>query len=149
MALRKDTYVAAVMSVAGTKEFSPGHIQKIFFILDRELDVQYFDFKPDAYGPYDGDVYGAARRLEEKGLATVRKEAEYEYHMFRLTDDGVSKGKKAFGRLPKKVRTFIEGVVVWALSLTFHELVAAVFNEYPDMKENAVFKDWEESSANV
>jgi len=43
--------------------------------------------------------------------------------------------------LSDEVRKYLDDVVEWTRSLSFTELVKAIYQDYPDMKANSVFRD--------
>ena len=133
----------AAMSPAGTESFSPVQVQKLFFLLDRNIadrtGGEKFDFVPYDYGPFDADVYNELEELQEDGLVEVTRKSAFGHRTFRLTDQGLKEGQIAFSELSDSTQDYIGRVVKWVRSLTFRQLVSAIYREYPEMKENSVF----------
>lgn len=40
----------------------------------------------------------------------------------------------------RPLQDFLHKAATWVLSLTFQELVAAIYKRYPDMKANSIFR---------
>lgn len=136
-------FMLAAMSPAGTENFSPVQVQKIFFLLDRNIADRTggvkFDFVPYDYGPFDIDVYNELENLQEDELVEVTRKPAFGHRTFQLTDQGLKEGQIALSELSDNSQDYIGRVVDWVRSLTFPQLVSAIYREYPDMKENSVF----------
>ncbi len=139
----REDFMLAVMSHAGNRTFTPVQVQKLFFLLDRNVpDPQngpYFDFEPYDYGPFDKEVYEELDNLDEQEFVEVMKPFGHGVRTYRLTDEGKVLGEKHFEALPKDVQQYIEKTVDFVRSLSFADLVSAIYKEYPDMKVNSVF----------
>ncbi len=140
---RRD-FVLASMSPAGQRSFSPVQIQKLFFLLDKHIAEPtggpHFQFVPYDYGPFDKDVYLELDRLDQEGLVEVLVPNSYRSREYRLTDRGHECGAGALENLPQEVRNYVGEVVNWVRSLSFAELVSAIYTAYPEMRENSVFR---------
>lgn len=64
---REQLLVAAMASCPGAR-YSPVQIQKLIFVVDRELagpvGGPFYDFRPYDYGPFDATVYADLEALE-------------------------------------------------------------------------------------
>lgn len=133
----------ASMSPAGTGSFSPVQVQKLFFLLDRNIGEQiggpFFDFAPYDYGPFDSAVYHELEGMEDDGLVEVIEQSRFGRRTYRLTDQGLKDGQDALSELDEPMRDYTIRLVGWLRSLTFQQLVSAIYNKYPDMKVNSVF----------
>jgi uncharacterized protein len=73
---RRDTVLAALAAAGANAWFSPVQVQKLLFLIDREVpafvDGPHFAFAPYDYGPFDARVYGELDRLEELGMSHDR-----------------------------------------------------------------------------
>lgn len=140
---RRD-FVLASMAPAGQRSFSPVQIQKLFFLLDGHIAEPtggpHFRFIPYDYGPFDKDVYLELDRLNQEGLIEILVSNSYRSREYRLTDRGHERGVKALKDLPQEVQNYVGAVVNWVRSLSFAELVSAIYTAYPDMRENSVFR---------
>ena len=66
------TFVLAGMAPAGNAPFSPVQVQKLFFLLDRNIANYtagpHFGFEPYDYGPFDKQVYCDLEAMAADGL---------------------------------------------------------------------------------
>ena len=140
--LQKNVVLSALASSNDLAALSPVQIQKLFFVLDRELgpfiEGPVFNFQPYDYGPFDKAVYETFATLSLEGLASVRISGSY--HVYSLTPDGVSLGRRILSQYHPDVQRFIGQALTWVRSLSFETLVASIYERYPDMKVNSVFK---------
>ncbi len=138
---RKD-WALIVIAEARCRHMSPVQLQKALFLLSMEAkeDVgdDFYDFKPYDYGPYDSDVSTDAELLVEEGLLTSKR---HRWTEFAATLDGVEKANKLKMSLESKAAAYVTEVVAWVCSLSFTQLVSAIYKKYPAMKENSVFSD--------
>lgn len=122
---------------------SPVQVQKLFFILDREIPEEiggpHFDFEPYDYGPFDSSVYSEIENLEMAGLAEIKKVAPY--RLYGLTDAGVQKGLAIADEIPQKARRYIKEAGSFVRRLSFQQLVSAVYKQYPEMRAKSVFRE--------
>jgi hypothetical protein len=141
--MQRDELILAALAAAGQNEsFAPVQVQKLFFLIDRELSAflggPHFAFKPYDYGPFDRIVYDELDRLEMLDL--VRKQSTDRYRVYVLTPSGFSEGQRQLATIPEPARSFIQQAAIWVRSLNFQQLVAAIYNRYPDMKVNSIFQ---------
>jgi hypothetical protein len=122
---------------------SPVQVQKLFFLIDRnvpsETEGPHFDFQPYNYGPFDSAVYATLEQLRADGLVqTVRCQSWKEY---RLSDNGQLRGDEVLSRLPQKARAYLQEASAFVRSLGFTQLVRAIYKAYPEMRQNSVFQE--------
>ena len=139
----KDQHMIAAMSPAGTKHFTPVQVQKMFFLLDKNIAKHtlgpHFDFEPHGYGPFDKEVYRGLECLENKGLVEIFDLDKYGLRRYRLTDEGREIGEKLLSKLPQSVQDYNKTIVKFIRGVSFAQLVTAIYDVYPEMKENSVF----------
>lgn len=139
---REELILAAF--AAGGKDviFSPVQAQKLFFLIDREakhlVDGPHFNFRPYDYGPFDKSVYDAIDAMSMTGMTTVQSSGRY--RSYGLTASGFARGSAKLDSLPENAKTFITEVANWVRSLSFGQLVSSVYQAYPDMKVNSIFR---------
>ena len=142
--MRRKDLVLAAMSPARDDPFSPVQVQKLFFLLDKQIpefiDGPHFRFAPYDYGPFDKDVYLVLETLCKERLVEISISPSNHSREYHLTDRGHEIGRKNLRNLPKNVQDHITKVVFWIRPLSFAELVSAIYNAYPEMKENSVFR---------
>ena len=141
--MQRNDFVLAAMCPAGTDLFTPVQIQKLLFLLDRNVSEEtngpHFSFEPYHYGPFDSEVYLELDGLEDKGLIRIFREGIHEQRRYQLTDDGNKKGSESLETLPEHIQQYISEVVEFVRSCTFTELVSSIYKAYPEMKVNSVF----------
>ena len=141
--MRRSDYALAVLSAAGEQaSFSPVQVQKLFFILDREIPNlvggPYFAFEPYDFGPFDKDVYREIEILELDDR--VEQSGGGSYRRYSLTTAGLTEGRTLLAGLQAPVRDYIAEIAAWVRSLSFSQLVSAIYRDYPEMKEKSIFQ---------
>jgi len=139
---RQEIILAALASGGQNATFSPVQVQKLFFVIDREVPHRvggpFFDFAPYDYGPFDSAVYDELDRMKSIGIVFI--DASGRYRRYSLTDDGFQMGVFELQKLPSDIQKFFSGLTAWVRKLDFQQLVASIYNKYPDMKVNSVFR---------
>ena len=132
----------AALSVAGGATHTPVQVQKLFFLIDQEISKhiggKHFDFEPYNYGPFDRAVYQELEMLAAKGYVEFVPQSTWS--SYRLTEDGQAKGEEYLAKLDKKAVSYIRDVSEFVRSLSFTQLVSAIYKAYPKMRENSVFQ---------
>lgn len=139
----RERLVLAALAPARCAAFQPVQVQKLFFLIDDklagELGGKAFDFKPYDYGPYDKNVYTVLEHLQEQGLVSISEGHRSGDRRYNLTEEGQAKGRVALDSYGQDLAGRITTLSEWVRSLTFTQLVSAIYNEYPDMRVNSVF----------
>ena len=143
---RVSDYVLAVLSVGDGRSFSPVQLQKLFFVLDREIpnlvDGPHFDFKPYDYGPFDSSVYAALEELISNGHLVLSGHPGHPYRTYQTTNEGFSRGRELLAsEFCDRAKDYVKKVVDFVLRCSFSELVSAIYKQYPEMKSNSIFRD--------
>ena len=138
---QRDIILAAFAPAKGSLH-TPVQVQKLLFLIDREIpqyvDGPHFNFKPYHYGPFDLLVYDELATLAEEKYIDIVPESNW--NSYRLTDTGQKEGEKILNSLNPKAKLFIETMSVFVRSVSFEQLVSAIYKAYPEMKENSVFR---------
>ena len=141
--MSKEEFILLTMSVSSDSSFTPVQVQKLFFLLDRTIPDHiggpYFDFKPYDYGPFDEQVYSELEQLKAYELVEISTLNDSGLRTYRLTKKGVEKGKELLEQLSEPIQRYINEVISFVCSLSFAELVSAIYQAYPEMRENSVF----------
>lgn len=139
----KRKLVLAALAASATSMHTPVQIQKILFILEKNVSAELggpsFDFKPYDYGPFDAAVYDQLRTLEHEELVTASP-TQRGWKKYQLTSAGTIAGKAVLAELSPRLSSYILDVSKFVLSLSFAELVSAIYKAYPEMKVNSVFR---------
>jgi len=140
--MTKDDIIIAAMAAGGTYSLTPVQIQKLLFLVDKraaaKLDGPSFNFEPYHYGPFDREIYERLEALARNGLVEIIGTSYSRTRSYRLTPKGLEIGNKILGRLPEPVREFMEKLSTFVRSLTFVQLVSAIYRAYPEMRVNSV-----------
>ena len=141
--MTRDELMLAALAAAGENAtLSPVQVQKLFFLIDRELGPlaggPFFDFQPYDYGPFDRAVYDALSLLEMRGMLESRHTGRY--RVYALSPTGYIHGSSQLETMEPQIKNYIEQLASWIKKLSFQQLVAAIYNKYPDMKVNSVFQ---------
>lgn len=140
---RQQTILAALAGIEDGS-FTPVQVQKIFFLIDRNLPAsiggQKFNFQPYDYGPFDPDVYRELETLERQGLVRIDQLIGGGKRVYSLTPNGYKVGVEILGGLQPQVSQYIRELTSWIVSQSFSTLVGTIYRLYPDMKVNSVFK---------
>ena len=100
-----------------------------------------YDFKPYDYGPFDRKVYSDVNGLQEQGRAAINQQVGARWRTYAATPQGVKEGRHLAEQLKVEERTVLEKIASLVRSLTFNELVSAIYKAYPDMRARSVFRD--------
>ena len=141
--MERHDFVLACMSPAENEIFRPVQVQKLFFLIDRNLHEilggQYFNFEPYNYGPFDKTVYEALEALAAEEMIEIVQ--DHTWKSYKLTNAGLERGRVVFEELPEKAKAYITQISNFVLSLSFTQLVRAIYNAYPEMRANSVFQE--------
>lgn len=139
---RNDILLAALAAGGENATFTPVQVQKMFFLIDREashlVDGPHFNFEAYDYGPFDRGVYDGLDALARVDRARVHNTGRY--RVYGLSQTGFHEGSARLAALPAHTRTYIVEVANWVRQLSFEQLVASIYNRYPEMKANSVFR---------
>lgn len=135
--------VLAIMSPAGERRYSPVQVQKLFFLVDRNvathLGGQLFQFRPYNYGPFDRAVYDDLEALSAQGLVELSRQQTWT--AYGLTEEGQRVGKAVLDQLPPPVQAYAARAAEFVLALDFTQLVSSIYKAYPEMRANSVFQE--------
>lgn len=143
--LSREDIILAVLSTVENFAYSPVQIQKLFFLIDKKvadkLGGPFFNFIAYNYGPFDQSIYDDLSKLAMKGYVEVLMSGLNQWRQYKLTTKGQEKGTNILQRLDEKLNKAIFSLASFVTSLSFAELVSAVYQAYPEMKVNSIFRD--------
>ena len=141
--LNRESVVLAGLAASQGATLEPVQVQKFFFLVDKKISHliggPHFDFQPYAYGPFDKAVYIVLEQLERAGQVKIVREAVSQRRWFRLTAEGQRVGDAILAQLPEGVADFLRRLSQFVTERSFAELVAAIYDAYPEMRENSIF----------
>lgn len=139
---RKEFVLAVLASGGCGVRFTPVQVQKLFFLIDKEIPDLIggcqFNFEPYNYGPFDKGVYDEVDELERQGY--VEAFSENTWRNYSLTPGGQEIGEKLLASLPPEAQDYIKRASEFVRSLSFRQLVLAIYKAFPEMRENSVFQ---------
>lgn len=138
---KRSQVVLAGMAAGGMKaQFNPVQIQKLFFIFDRvipdKINGPHFAFAPYHFGPFDKAVYDELYALRRTGKVDIDHARRYQ--RYSLTETGFALGEKALMVCPPSIARYFRDVAQWIQSLTFQELLKAIYARFPEMAQNSL-----------
>lgn len=141
MARQRFDIVLAAMAAGGPEaRYDPVRVQKLFFLIDREIpqyiDGPHFHFEPYHYGPFDKAVYEGLDGLAERG--EIKVDTTRRYNQYSLTDSGYERGVAVLSTLPEVAANYMEEAAKWVRLVPFKHLLSAIYRQYPDMASNSV-----------
>ena len=140
--MKRREIVLSAMAPANGESHSPVQVQKLLFLLDREaaelVGGPYFKFVPYNYGPFDKTVYEELEQLDAEGMVKISQIGWT--RSYALTPTGQQQGDGFLGNLPEQAQEYIRGASEFVKSLSFMQLVSAIYRTYPDMRENSVLR---------
>jgi uncharacterized protein YwgA len=120
---------------------TPVQAVKMLFLMEKEaadgIGGAKYRFVPYDYGPFDQGVYVELEDLARRGLVEV---VEGRPRVYRLTETGRVEAAKAMARLDENVSGLISRIGIWMSRLTFAQLVTAIYDRYPEMRANSIFR---------
>lgn len=140
--MNRREFELAALAASNGQSFTPVQLQKLLFLLDRNIGSHLggsgFDFQPYHYGPFDVNVYSTFASLEHEGLAVIEN-PNSSRRLYRLTESGQHEGLKILDSLDKSIAAYMGTVGQFVRSLSFAGLVSSIYEAYPEMKANSVF----------
>ena len=133
-----------MLAMAEGRPFSPVQIQKSLFLTIRNFpDIvskgDTYDFVPYDYGPFDKAVYEDINELQREGLAEISFSAGGRWREYRATRQGRETARPLIEKLSKNRQKYLTDVCAWVRSLSFPQLVSAIYKSYPEMRANSIF----------
>jgi uncharacterized protein YwgA len=144
VALSRDQMLLIVLSLAEGKPMTPVQVQKSLFLADDKIRDAFrsrYDFQPYDYGPFDRQVYVDAESLTQRGLVEIGTDERGGWKTYSATKEGTHQGSELRKQLNEPQRAMLSRIVRLVRSLSFTELVSAIYRSYPPMRERSVFRD--------
>jgi uncharacterized protein len=142
--ISQEDIVLAALSPAGGTPYSPVQVQKLLFLVDQNLSPCLgglkFDFQPHHYGPFDKRVYFTLEDLAQRGMVEITR-GRGNWPEYRLTPEGQTRAAEVMAGLDERARSYLGRVSAFVRSLSFSELVSAIYKAYPEMRVRSVFQE--------
>ena len=143
MALTKRDWTLLAISAADGEPLSPVQLQKALFLLGKmkpySVSRSFYDFTPYNYGPFDAAIYHDAETLAGDGLVAIQPSRQGKWVQYAGTAKGMLIAKTLEAADPGAA-DYLRRAVAWVRSLSFQDLVKAIYAHYPEYKANSVFQ---------
>jgi uncharacterized protein YwgA len=121
---------------------TPVQVQKNMFLMKmeagRKVGRNFYNFVPYNYGPFCADIYRDLESLRDQGLLEINNLGR-SWSAYSITDSGRKAAGKAQRNLNDKAIDYLGKATDWVTSLTFVDLLKAIYAKYPKYKKNSVF----------
>ena len=142
--MTRQEFMLAVLAAGNGAEYAPVQVQKLFFLIDRTVPERvggpWFDFRPDAYGPFDQAVYDELRTLAGQGLVAITSVPNGP-PSYRPTPEGLSAGQGSLADFPTATAEYLRQLSVWVRQQSFTSLLSYVYQAFPEMRARSVFAE--------
>ena len=143
MTLNQADVIAAAFAGAGPgAAFDPIRVQKLLFLIDREVSDRiggpFFDFQPYHYGPFDRAIYSVTGQMLAEG--TLVADTSGPYPRYLLSALGQRRGGAVLASLPEPIADYFGRVARWVRLVPYRQMLAAIYREYPEMAVNSVVR---------
>ena len=133
-----------VIDEAGPTGLSPVQLQKVLFLIGKNLPDEvgdsYYEFIPYNYGPFDQRVYSDADSLIKDELVQTIQVSGRSWAYYIVTPPGHDLARHVRdNELSPRMSQYITKVVKWVQSLSFAQLLSAIYKAYPEYKAKSVF----------
>ena len=136
-----------VIAAAEKGSLQPVQLQKALFLIGKRLNLRqlatqkFYTFDAYDYGPFTNEIYNDAEQLETAGLVVIARPPATRFKEYHATDEGLRYAAGLRAKLEPAVADYVSRIVKFTRSMSFNDLVSAVYKAYPEMRENSVFKD--------
>jgi hypothetical protein len=144
LSLPREQIALVILSLANGEPFTPVQIQKALFLADDKASGAFssrYDFQPYDYGPFDRQVYSDIDELAQNGMAQINQQPGARWRTYSASVVGIDLGQHYAERLTDEQRAVLEKIVQLVRSLSFNELVSAIYRAYPPMRARSVFRE--------
>lgn len=144
MTPRQELVLAALAAGESNSELSPVQAQKLFFLIDQNvagaIGGQQYNFQAYDYGPFDSAVYSDLDwlALPQEGMIEIVRNGRY--RTYRLTERGREFGAQKLAQIDAGAGDYFGRAKDWVKSLSFQGLVKAIYQAYPAMRANSIFR---------
>ena len=143
--LRNCDVTLLIIAAEGDTGLTPIQIMKSAFLVGKcglpDLPSDFYLFSPYNYGPFNPDVYRDVEMLVNMGLVLETREAGRNWSKYIVAPSGLQHVEDLKSRVAREFSDYIDEVVSWVKSLTFNQLLQAIYAKYPEMRENSVFQE--------
>ena len=143
--MTKRELLLACLAAARGGTYEPVQIQKLVFLFQEKAPAAFrkrpFKFIPYNYGPFDQTIYSELAQMASEGLVRFWPGTYGTPRSYDLTESGKKTADESLGKMDDRFRNYLIRLSKWVRSVSFATLVGAIYEEYPAMKVNSIFKD--------
>ena len=99
-----------------------------------------YQFVPYDYGPFDSSVYSDAAVLAAQGEVVISPSGVGNWNTYAVSDAGLESGQLSMAFLSERAQTYLKEVSDWVRAQSFASLVKAIYDAYPEMRANSIFR---------
>lgn len=142
--MERTHWTLLVIAEAGSSGLSPLQLQKSLFLIGKNLPAEvgdsFYEFIPYNYGPFDPQIYSDAQRLTVEGLIQTIRVAGRSWSSYTITPLGQERANHIKEtELNERASKYVTSVVKWVQSVSFAQLLSAIYQKYPEYKAKSVF----------
>jgi uncharacterized protein YwgA len=141
--MERKYWTLLVLDEARPGSLSPLQLQKTLFLISKnlpnEIGADFYQFVPYNYGPFDSDVYSDVRILVNEGLVAKVQIVGRSWVSYEITPQGHQAATDVRPQISERASRYIGKVVRWVESVTFTQLLSAIYRVYPEYKAKSVF----------
>lgn len=143
--MNRQDLLLAMLACSDGRPYSPVQIQKAMFLVSKNMpslvdDGPGFHFEPYDYGPFDASVYSEASALQLNGYASISPSGMGRWNTYAASDAGLIRGRQIIGTMSDQTQKYLSDVSDWVRSQSFSSLVKSIYDAYPEMRENSIFR---------
>ena len=139
----REELLLAVLASAPERSMTPVQVQKAMFVLAQEVSAQlptkFYAFEKYNYGPFCQALYNDLGILAAQDLVAIEQPLLSRVRIYRATDAGAAKGEACVRAWDNSLGEYVKAVSEWVTSLSFPDLVRAIYRKYPAYKVNSIF----------
>lgn len=139
----RQEWLLMALAYRNGQPMTPAQIQKAMFLMSAEasqlVGPRFYDFIAYNYGPFDASVYHDLDAMADNGLVASAPFPGRSWKLYAITPAGLAEAERAKQQANKQGVSYLEKVVDWVSSLSFPQLVRAIYAKYPQYKANSVF----------
>ena len=123
----------------------PVRIMKGLFLVAQQAPEDWlaaqsrYSFEAYHYGPFSADIYQDIVALRRMDLVECHEVSGQNWCRYSLTDGGRLAAKLTAGDVDTRLVGYIGRLRDWVTSLSFNELLTAIYDRYPEYARNSVF----------
>jgi len=132
-----------VIAAARGELVSPIQLQKALFLVREHwtsvVKDEFYQFKPYNYGPFCRQIYDDAESLAQAGQIEIVTASGQSWSSYRVTQRGLEESERVRNAISKIEWEYLRQLATWIRGLSFEQLLAYIYSNYPEYTKNSVF----------